>query len=202
MTINAVEQTPDGPDIVHTADPGTDAIAEPTGPEVAGGIDSITHVPSARRPSASDHPAFAGMGVTTTHHKRNRRSVPDIDKVLTGTVNEPERAIHDEAVQVRQLLPNSWDVHAIPVVAGQVPVQLLVKRPERITYEIYNNGPATLYIAPSYPKCSLQNGRPLPSGASFTMNSFGEVFAVADAGTGASADVRVTETWRTDNGGN
>lgn len=191
MSITNVETMPEGQDIVAVNDPGQDAVDPQPNP----GTDTLA-------PDALTHIGAHGRG-------RDVRNHPSMDRMPgstardagTGTVRDPERYIHDQALQVRQLLPTRWDVTPVALAAGN-PVQLVPVRPERMGVQVFNNGPATVYIGPMLGKAGVFSGWPLLPGASQVIDSLDQVWASIDPVSGASADVRVLETWRTDNTGN
>ena len=191
MSIQGIETNPVDKDRVHMADPGTDAVAEPDeGTDVVPTADAITHMHGhGRTRDVRNHPDYV-------FQERAERDV------FSGTEHAPERWIHDEALQVRELVPTQWDTTPVTV-SSAVAVQLLAGKNERKLLTVKNRGPGVAYIGPTQVKASPVAGFPLGVNESVTFENLSSMWCSVDTSGGATtADVRVLETWRTDNRGN
>lgn len=230
MSISHIENYPTQPpeDAVETVDPADDLAPDPGTGQVD--HDESDYYGRARRHVDPLGTALERLGVGRSREMdrhggyeglmTGREGAPDPDapfrardagRLTTGTEQRSDRWVHDEALQVRQLLANRFIVTRIPFpagAAGQVPQQIAPERPERISVQIQILGAGAVtalpcFIGPSGPSVAAsgyplfssdQNGNQMPPNV-FYMTS--ELWMIA-AGDAAATVIHVLETLRSD----
>lgn len=122
--------------------------------------------------------------------------------MTTGTEQRSDRWVHDEALQVRQLIPTGFSTnnYVLPTPAGGISpaVQVAWKRPERMTIVLYNFGAANAFIANSQAGLA-STGFLLLSGSSLSLDVTAEIWAKSDPAGVSPATLYVMEQYRSDN---
>lgn len=188
MSITRAETNPNGDDRVVMTDPGTEAGMQEPIPENQDAIDALTHVPG------------AGAGRDVRRREDYDVRVPgdsDPDAAFSGTHDTPERWVHDEALQVRQLLPTNH--FAIAASLSPAPITVVPANSLRMETRILNNDAAnTAYIGSTYSNALPGVGYPLLPGKEIVLTSQADIVASC---SGASCDLRTLVSVRSDNRG-
>lgn len=200
-TIESIETNTRGTDTVDITDPLDTPEIEP-GP----GHDIEPWIPSAASAPAHVDPlgtALTHLGVGHTRELDRHGSVEDAQRLDEsfaefGSEERPERWVHDQALQVAQLMPTGFGVNQY-VLTTVAPVKIAEQRRERLTLVLQNFGANTIYVGPNIGSAVPGIGWPIIAGGLFSTDVMCELYASVVAG--APSVLATWDQFRTDNKG-
>lgn len=207
MSISNIETNPLGPDTVTEVDPddGHASAGDNGGGQETEWLQTarrhmdplataLSHLGVGRSRDVTQSPGYEGL-LTDPEAPFTMRDVS------TGTRERPERWIHDQALQVRQVLATNANNDQWTLIAGAAPVRIVAQRPERLGLILQNIGGFPLYIGSTQSKARAgMGGFLMPDASVVNLTASCEWWAAA--GPDDDAIIAWLDQFRTDNVGN
>jgi len=199
MSINHIEDYPTGDDAVDFSDP----VAEEGVTEPNPGTDTLHVDPDAGSITHMDHAKgrdWRLMDVFESDESIDPDAAFGNKNLYSGTDDAQERWVHDDALQVRQLVPTSFGTGQWSLTSS-VAVNVAPARRERMTIILSNIGSFPVYVSNQQSMATPTSGFPIPAGGVLHLDALTAVWASVNTTLGNST-LAVLDQFRTDNRGN